>query len=62
MTHDHHVHEHKNADGTDCHCETAADEVSAVDPVCGMTVDKGTTTLTAAYAGELARMPDVLHG
>lgn len=50
--HDHHANDHKHADGTDCNCEPATDEVSAVDPVCGMTVDKGTTTLTADYAGE----------
>lgn len=56
--HDHHVHDHKHADGTDCHCEPATDELSAIeessaiDPVCGMTVDKGTTTLTADYGDE----------
>jgi Cu+-exporting ATPase len=55
MTHDHrhdHQHQHQHADGTDCHCEPENASVTAVDPVCGMTVDKGTTTLTADYRGQ----------
>jgi YHS domain-containing protein len=51
MTHEHHHHEHKHADGTDCHCEAENDEASAIDPVCGMSVDKGSTSLTADHAG-----------
>lgn len=55
--HDHHHHEHdhhahKHADGTDCHCDPATDEASAVDPVCGMSVDKTSSSLTAEYRGE----------
>jgi YHS domain-containing protein len=55
MTHDHqheHSHHHKHVDGTDCHCETDADEASVIDPVCGMTVDKSSTDLTADYKGQ----------
>jgi len=52
MSHEHHHHEHKHADGSDCHCDPASDAASAVDPVCGMSVDKGATKLTAEYRAE----------
>ena len=52
MSHHHHHHGHQHADGTDCHCEPEqGDAVSVVDPVCGMTIDKGSTSLTAHYGG-----------
>jgi YHS domain-containing protein len=52
MTHDH-QHDHRlHADGTDCHCEPESEAVSAIDPVCGMTVDKGATNLTADHNGQ----------
>lgn len=50
--HDHHAHNHKHADGTDCHCEPETDALAAIDPVCGMSVDKGSTELTAEHRGE----------
>jgi Cu+-exporting ATPase len=50
--HDHHNHSHKHADGTDCHCDPVADAGSAIDPVCGMSVEKGSGSLTAEYRGE----------
>lgn len=55
MTHEHH-HHHTHADGSDCHCEDdAVDALSsteAIDPVCGMTVVKGLTKLTALLNGQ----------
>jgi YHS domain-containing protein len=50
--HDHHAHSHKHADGTDCHCDSVTDEGSAIDPVCGMSVEKSSSSLTAEYRGE----------
>lgn len=49
---DRHVHGRKHADGTDCHCDPVTDEGSAIDPVCGMSVEKSSGTLTAEYRGE----------
>ena len=51
MEHDHH--HHRNADGSDCHCEPeAGDTVPAIDPVCGMSVDKDDDALTAGHRGQ----------
>jgi P-type Cu+ transporter len=51
LTHDH-SHHHQHADGSDCHCDPETDAVTALDPICGMTIDKGATDLTAEYQGQ----------
>lgn len=57
--HDHHQdnqHEHQNrhADGADCSCETSESilaNTTAIDPVCGMTVEKEVDEHVATYQG-----------
>ncbi len=48
----HHVHKH--ADGTDCSCDVpaAADDRTAIDPICSMTVIKDGAKFTATYEGQ----------
>ena len=56
--HEHHQHQHDHkhvhADGSDCTCELAADTASttAIDAVCGMSVDKEGAQHVATYEGQ----------
>ena len=52
-SHDHeHEHSHVHADGTPCSCESPdANEVSAIDPVCLMTVAKEGAQHIASFEG-----------
>lgn len=48
---------HKHADGSDCHCDhdhdhTEAGSESAIDPICGMTIQKANAPYTSQYQGE----------
>ena len=54
MEHDHdHRDHHQHAVGSDCHCETAdGDAIQAIDPVCGMSVEKDENALTATHQGQ----------
>ena len=55
--HDHHhqEHPHVHADGTACLCEAPGSmhtRTTAIDPVCGMTVDKEGAEHVATYQGQ----------
>ena len=53
--HDHdHQTGHKHADGTDCSCDVSetTDAVTAIDPVCGMSVTKDGAKHVATYEGQ----------
>ena len=51
----HHEHPHLHADGTDCSCETSESilaNTTAIDAVCGMTVEKEGAEHIATYQGQ----------
>jgi Cu+-exporting ATPase len=53
----HHRHtQHKHADGSDCHCDHVQDHAeadsSAIDPICGMSVQKANARYTSQYEGQ----------
>ena len=53
--HQHQHQPHKHADGTDCHCDhedATPSEGSAIDPICGMTVEMANARFTSQFEGQ----------